>query len=347
MTERNYCFTLFKYDQYDRERKLEELLHAAGGRGAPPKVAYITWGREVCPESGQPHLQGFLATASPSRPQGVMERLKQYLQCDADGASWRCWPRYANSTNPQAIAYCHKDGDWVEFGRRPRPGPACEGGRQGQRTDLQTARDAIRECESWEQVLDSDIPEVVDVTAKYGGWAKEQWSRGRERLFGESIEDISGELRPWQRTLCDMLREPPDPRCINVLVDNVTGIGKSTLADNLADGRIDGVGSVEYWEGGISERDFASAFSYGRCHIFDLTRDESRPNWKLLESLKNGRMTIQKYQSRHMKFPRPHVWVFMNNFPDLGHYANAVGRVKMWETREDEEGQRQLVQYHV
>lgn len=102
-----WCFTLNNYTDND-----EQYLAACTTRGC----TYLIYGREVG-ESGTPHLQGYIEMATKStrgRVGGVI------------GARAHLEPRRGSQS--QAIDYCKKDGDFVEFGS------PCQ---QGKRTDLE------------------------------------------------------------------------------------------------------------------------------------------------------------------------------------------------------------------
>lgn len=120
--ERAWCFTDFILDE-------NFLL------GLP--YSYICWGEETCPDTGRPHLQGFIyfkdaRTVSSARK--VMEG--RHIK-----------PRYENSTNERAISYCKgdytgEDGKYKplnavfkEFGEKPK---------QGKRNDISIVLENIK-----------------------------------------------------------------------------------------------------------------------------------------------------------------------------------------------------------
>lgn len=67
---------------------------------------YLCFGRELA-ESGTPHLQGYARARFPSSHSWFRDRLPG------------CHVEFAKGTFEQAIAYCEKDGSFVEFGERP------------------------------------------------------------------------------------------------------------------------------------------------------------------------------------------------------------------------------------
>jgi len=115
---RHWVFTLNNY--------LEDELLALHGVHDQGLCKYICWGREIG-DSGTPHLQGFVSFARQSSMGGIKRRLPLN----------RAHLEICRGTPAQAIEYCQKDGDFVEFGERPASA--------GHRSDL---RDLQRRLES-------------------------------------------------------------------------------------------------------------------------------------------------------------------------------------------------------
>lgn len=92
---RDYVFTLNNYTPED-----EEYLKTV-------ECKYLTYGREVG-ENGTPHLQGYIRWDDKKSFRYTKDMLGQRYHIE-----WR------KGTCDQAIAYCHKDGDIVEYGKKP------------------------------------------------------------------------------------------------------------------------------------------------------------------------------------------------------------------------------------
>ncbi|ALE29598.1 replication associated protein [Lake Sarah-associated circular virus-7] len=97
--------------------------------------SYLTFGRETAPTTGTRHLQGYIRFT--------------------DGKSLRSARRLLNGahvevarTIRQAIEYCHKEGDFVEFGTRPVDDAA--------RGDMEKARWEI----AWTKAKTADLEEI-------------------------------------------------------------------------------------------------------------------------------------------------------------------------------------------
>jgi len=81
------------------------------------KVSYHVFGKEVAPDTGRPHLQGFVIFKNRIMLAGLKKFNKR--------AHWEVKVR--GSTYTQAADYCKKDGDFTEFGQLP-PNPGAAGG---------------------------------------------------------------------------------------------------------------------------------------------------------------------------------------------------------------------------
>lgn len=73
-------------------------------------VVYHVYGKELAPETGRPHLQGFVVFKNNKRL-SALKKLNNRVHWEA---------KVRNSTYVQASDYCKKDGDFVEFGSLPQ-----------------------------------------------------------------------------------------------------------------------------------------------------------------------------------------------------------------------------------
>lgn len=87
------------------------------------KWTYCTFGKEVAPTTGTPHLQGMIYYTN----QTVFSTVKKFLPK-------RCHIIKAKGSPTQCMTYCHKDGDVWELGKQPK---------QGQRADLNQIKNKI------------------------------------------------------------------------------------------------------------------------------------------------------------------------------------------------------------
>lgn len=99
------------------------------------QIRYMVFGRETCPTTGTPHLQGFVIFHNP----------KTFNQTKAFFGD-RFHIEKTQGTVPENIAYCTKDEDFVEVGDRPQT--------QGARTDLLEIREMIKEGKTMEDIVE-------------------------------------------------------------------------------------------------------------------------------------------------------------------------------------------------
>jgi len=95
---RGWCFTLNNYTQKDEENIQNVIASFA---------RYIVYGREVAPETGTPHLQGYVYFHN-QRQRKAVARLLPRARLDV-----------ANGSGKQNRDYCTKEGDFFEHGEMP------------------------------------------------------------------------------------------------------------------------------------------------------------------------------------------------------------------------------------
>ena len=86
-------------------------------------LKYLTWGNEVAPETGTPHLQGYAEFT-------VLKSLRKVR----DLVSHRVHAEKSKGSGEQNQAYSQKDGDFLEFGTVTK---------QGKRTDILRIQEMI------------------------------------------------------------------------------------------------------------------------------------------------------------------------------------------------------------
>jgi len=95
---RAWCFTLNNYTLYD-EQNIQQVLSRF--------TRYIVYGREVAPETGTPHLQGYVYFHN-ARQRKAVSRLLPRARLDV-----------ANGSATQNRVYCTKENDFFELGDMP------------------------------------------------------------------------------------------------------------------------------------------------------------------------------------------------------------------------------------
>ena len=279
---RHWQFTVNNYDR-DDERKLEHLGSRAG-----EDVRYLVYGKETS-STGTPHLQGhvsyvkqvWFSTVQNELPDGAHIEMVRLLQ--------------------RHIDYCKKDGSFAEYGTPP----TREASNQGTRKDLADFRASVEKGIRDGPTLRKEHPVVM----------------ARYPVFCRSIVcDLSPpptlpnhNLRAWQRSVVDFLDAPVHPRRILFVVDERGNQGKSFLCEYLQQQRK----NVQVLEPG-KLADLAYVYEQStEILLFDVPRSRTKYiDYSFLESIKNGRLFSTKYDSRMIRFERPHLVVFMNEAPD-------------------------------
>ena len=158
----------------------------------------------------------------------------------------------------------------------------------------------------------------------------------------EVQEIINAGLRPWQQTIVDS-KEVKDSRCINIIIDAVGGIGKSSIAGYMEAKRLAIV--VEPQE---NYKDYMAAVLAQEklgMYMFDLPRAMPKRNlnslFSAIETIKDGKAYDGRYKYRKEIFARPVIWVFSNVPPPME--CLSVDRWKIWTV---DKKTMNLVPYH-
>lgn len=308
-TSRYWCFTWNNYsvEEFDKLLTYE-----------PDICKHIVIGREVCPTTGTPHIQGYVEWKSPVRQGGCKALL--------DPKRGKLSPVHVEPTNAQrrdsAILYCKKGEQPKDeyltlgvtgptFGKnasfeekwfsKPRAG-------QGARTDWKEIRDFIENNPDFSKVL-SEYPEYA---IRYTTGIKAAIDCALEKKNSELVREQFKEmkLRVWQQRLFNELQATPDSRKIIWYVDPVGNSGKSTMCDYL---------KVNMNCLGVQNNktsDVAHAYRGQNVITFDFTRTmDGQVNYSVIESVKNGRIFSPKYDSVDKMYAKPWVVCFSNFEP--------------------------------
>lgn len=119
----SYCFTLNNYTDDDIAAIMEYIREyneddCQNWEYENPIFCYICWGFEVG-KQGTPHLQGYIVFYKRKTIGAARTVFSEIL------GHKRVHLEYSKGTPQQAIAYCEKEGDFVEWGGRPSQGRAA------------------------------------------------------------------------------------------------------------------------------------------------------------------------------------------------------------------------------
>jgi len=133
---RNWVFTLNNWRQAD----IDFLNAHTNDRG--PVFRYCVFGKEIGPENGTPHLQGFLSLVNPRSFSQIKKMLGNAYHINV-------------SVDPEAaITYCKKDGDVTEWGAKPLFQAKARGARGGPSGHLGGQSGGDIERDRWDRTLD-------------------------------------------------------------------------------------------------------------------------------------------------------------------------------------------------
>jgi len=126
---KHWCFTWNNYEEQDWDGiTLVDCV-------------YVVCGREVAPETGMGHLQGYIVMHS-------LKSLAQMKKVYSDTVHWEA----AKGNASQNFAYCSKDGNFIEHGVRPD-----DPGRKGGKMEKERWDTARAQAMAGEEVQDSQI----------------------------------------------------------------------------------------------------------------------------------------------------------------------------------------------
>jgi len=275
---KNWCFTWNNYKAVDITN-LNAFEHDTS-------VEYLIFGYETS-NTGTPHLQGFISFSQRLR----MTQIKNMFKCSSVHLE-------VARTIDQAIQYCKKEGNFVEFGNKPT--------KQGRRSDLDQFKEAVKLGELCTSILRE---EHTDVFAKYPRFCHEYIN---DNIPKNKVPSYP--LRTWQQILNRDLNFPPLDRKITFIVDYTGNSGKTWFARYYAQCH----NKVQIILPG-KKLDMAYTVKQDNRVLFvDAPRSKQGDfiQYDFLEEVKNGLIFSGKYESR-MKYLAPcHVVVMMNEQPD-------------------------------
>ncbi|GAC77787.1 replication protein, partial [uncultured marine virus] len=192
---KHWCFTINNWNAEDDER-LQELGN---------NCEYLVYGYETGAQ-GTPHLQGY-----------VVFRTKVRMGIARGLLGGRAHVEIKRGTPLQAATYCKKEGLFFETGELPGP--------QGVRNDMVHARDWIIRHQEEHGDVPTELELIMEIPGLYGRYRSNLLSMCH--ALRKKPEFDTGEMRPWQAELNEILKLEPDDRKILFYVDAIGGAGKS------------------------------------------------------------------------------------------------------------------------
>lgn len=283
MQSKYFCFTRFAaHGTLDPDQIYQSLQ---------PLCTYFAFQQEVCPETGQDHIQGYIA---------LKKRSRATTLCRAFPAHYEA----RRGSHTEASAYAQK-----EATRKPGCIPRVFGVapiEPGGRNDLESFRDAIIEGAS-DWLLLELFPREMAKFPKFLHLVRSS------KLSYDVLRDIPP-LIPrlgWQFELSQRLEGQPSRRQVHWRWESVGNVGKSYYALHYKPANT-------FIITGGKHSDIHYSYGYQPYVFFDWARcAESTFPYGLVEQFKNGYFLSAKYESIPKRFPVPHVVVFANFEPDV------------------------------
>lgn len=310
----HFIWTLNNYTPEDILR----INGVIGKRG----IRYICYGREVAPSTGTPHLQGYMQSTQKQFERLQLAFAPTHLN-NLQSARAASGPNAAEIGGTfgepyTAIGYCMKEGDFYETGMKETIAAVAD--RQGQRTDLKNAMEAI-DSNADDTLL---YGEHYEVMAKYPKFIEKYRSHTRNQRGKEALREefATLQLYPWQNDIIDTFLGTADRRTIHWYWSDGGNVGKSTFGTYLAvmhDALIIETGKK-------NDINYIFSKNPAKIVVIDIVRatdaGEIGHIYGIAESLKNGRLMISKYDSDTIFFQPPHILFLANFAPDRSKWSD-------------------------
>lgn len=262
-------------------------------------LQYAIVGKERAPDTGTPHLQGFIAMQPTVLPasQGLVGTWKKLFPFLA-----RAHLETARGTDSQNKEYCSKTGDVLLECGTPK------------------SKLSLKEFAGlhWKKQLEEDPELAIKSRFQLDSIYKRQRSEDLQLMIAEQKKKkYSQPLRPWQSDLVDRLLVQND-REVFFVIDPEGNTGKSFLAMWLQkehDAFICRSGK---------DADIAFAFeahhtlTHATIAVFDMARCRDEQFWPfhMMECMKDGQIFSAKYESKSFQCLEQKVVVFSNKDPE-------------------------------
>nr|UOF82260.1 rep protein [Cressdnaviricota sp.] len=279
--QRDFCPVIYQ-DKDKHIARIKEMVESG-------EVKYAIFGVEICPTTGNEHLQSYVYYTNARTLNSVRK----------DFAPNHVKARYKISNPVKASDYCKKDKNYQEFGVLPN--------------------DKRGQVNEWGDITNDILAgmSLTDLTLKYPE-AAFRYSSGIKNMYELhrpkhkfSILEKFGKFNDVQSEIMEYVQGPTHDREIYWIYDPVGGVGKTDMANHL----ISNNGFLVF--GNAKTADVALAWN-GENVIFDYSRSQQdHINYGVIEDIKNGRIFSGKYQSCTKLYARPKVIVFANFLPDM------------------------------
>lgn len=315
---------------YNPDYTAEVARPLVNGQGNEVAVAYHKAQLEMSNgEAHSLHMQGILELKTRVAP-----RVVAAWYSGDDEADNGCCVEFAKS--PQALdEYCEKEDETKIQGPWRLGVLRGYGEGQGKRNDLQALAD---------EIINSGLFAASKIHA--GTYLRcASAARDFANMHGPKpkLLGVPTQLRPWQKTVFDMVNEEADDRTIIWVHDSKGGMGKTKLSKYLKQ-------ELDAMVLEVAKKDDLAYIIAGQvdagnpCNviIFDVPRSKMECMgglYALAEKLKDGSFISSKYQSREVVLPKiPHLLFFSNSMPEEGKWSTDRLKLINLDTYEEDQG---------
>jgi len=299
--------TCFNFTEPDVTDLLDDIV----GRLVSPNniINYAIYQKELCPTTENEHFQLYFQAEKP------VEKVQMLRLLSSDVGDWSL--KQPDGTDVDNKKYCSKEESRVEGGASGEHGDrrAIAGKKgQGSRSDLIVMKKDIDGGMDWAELRDLHF----GTAARYHHFIKDYIADKKQAALLEQMKtELTGAiLRPWQKTLSEILDGPISNRTVHWFWESVGNCGKTWFSKYQA------VMNDACVLQSMKKADMQYLISkqLSRVFLFDLCRsnEEGSVNviYEVAESLKNGFIVSPKYDSKSINFRAPHVVIFANFAPD-------------------------------
>lgn len=293
---RRWCFT---WNNYTKEN-VEYLKNIPAN-----KCDFIIFGFEIAPDTGTPHLQGYVEFSTPIALTTVKSRLDPLCKQKS-----KVWVKSAYKDRDANINYASKTAskdpaaaaiygsEVLEISHKIRS--------QGSRSDWHEMHDFIKDKPDFSEFAEKYPEEAIKYHAGIDRLIRAEKERIMKIEFEQSFDDCK--LRDWQSDLVNQVTKfNADDRKVIWIYEKTGNIGKTWMSRYLVAKHK----AIRFEN--ASSKDIAFAYNGEPIVIFDYSRTtEERINYQVIESLKNGMIFSAKYNSCSKYFNSPHVICFAN-----------------------------------
>jgi len=271
----------------------------------------LMFGFEKAPETGTPHLQGYVEFKDPLQMTTVKSKLdlinksKSTVHVEKCKSTRQANVDYVTKPETKDPDHVNEDGSPVIVFVEHKISTGKES------IDWSAVNSFLKENNNLSEFADK----YPMLAMKHCFQVKEiaKAHKAQNALVDLKNEFLGTELRPWQQYLVNEVSGPVNDRQITWYYDQKGNSGKTWIKNYLVVTK-----DAHMISGSQRSIDVLHSWNGERIVVFDYTRSqETQINYTILEALKGGIVSSPKYDSCNKKYKPPHVVVMANFFPHV------------------------------